>query len=80
MLYLRCCFLKFLTNNNKTYTIWGKTLVFLYIKTQKSCHATYHQPVMVAAKPYKARRSKNFNSSIIRNSYDRKLVVASTKI
>ena len=61
------------------YHLGGDTC-FLYVKTQKSCHATYHRPVMVAATAYKARRSKNFNSRIIRNSYNRKLVVALTKI
>ena len=58
----------------------GEDTCFSYVKTQKSCHATYHQPVMVTATAYKACRSKNFNSRIIRNSYNRKLVVASTKI
>ena len=42
----------------------GEDTCFLYVKTQKSCHATNHQPVKVAAPAHKARRSKNFNSGL----------------
>ena len=76
MLYLRCRFLKFLGERRQDIYHLGGDPCFSYVKTQKSCHATYHRPVMAAATADKARRSKNFNSRIICNSYDRKLVVA----
>ena len=80
MLYLRCRFLKFLGERRQDIYHLGGETCFSYVETQKSCHATYHRPVMAAATADKACRSKNFNLAIIRNSYDRKLVVASTKI
>ena len=45
------------------YHLGGDTC-FSYVKTQKSCHAMYHQPIMVAVTAHKARRSKNFDSGL----------------
>ena len=39
------------------YHLGGETC-FLYVKTQKSCHATYHQPVMAATTAHKDCRSR----------------------